>query len=67
MKLKIIKDITLEIEVLQTSKEIPEYMMEDFKEWLSVNNYQIGNHVDYYCVDEDYKNDIEVVFTVKSV
>jgi len=57
---------SINVEVLKVEGEIPENLTTDFEVWLINKGMElgIGEHHEYYAVDEDYKNDIGVHFKV---
>ena len=63
------KHITYEIEVMDISKEVPKEQEIDFIEWLSgqTNEHGTGKHNEHFSYTENYKDDIEVTFYIKSV
>ena len=60
------KTVNLNVKTLKIEKEVPSDMLIDFKDWLIYKGIELGTgkHHDYYSFDEDYKNDIGVLFEV---
>ena len=66
---KFIKKVIYEIIIQSIDKVVPEEHIKDFTEWIEF--YAIkngtGRHSEYYSYNENYSDDISVVFIVKSI
>lgn len=66
MKIETKCTVEYRVFVLEVNKKIPEWHLDNFKEWLqnrAIDN-GAGKHCDYFDYDENFENDIEVVYRV---
>lgn len=66
MNKKIEVSVDFEIEVIQTSRPIPDELYDEFEEWLidQATEYGLGTGVEYFSYSDEREDDIKVHFFV---
>jgi len=63
---KVSKKVEYFITISKVYKDVPLKKEEEFFEWLQSQplKHSTGQHLEYFAIDEDYENDIGVVFVI---